>query len=255
MSSSNLGRWARDFLPARAAFVNATKIKTLGQLLAALRHNLREVKDAKHRDGTIDESRSHLNTRLAGVFSSEEGEREFKRLCELAALNQKRKHPSNCVEAIEVAISWPYEDFPDPEDYFWQAFDWCFKFYDGCRVLSAVVHRDESAPHMHYILIPIVRGWFRGSDLFGDKPRLRQMQESFYTEVAKRFGLARPEPREGMGAPERKQVAEKVLDVLKQDHSKIKDPDVRLCLKELIKADPIRLANALRIDKDKDKDK
>lgn len=255
MSSSNLGRGAGDFLPARAAYINAVKIKSLEHLLAALRHNLRETKDVKHRDGTIDGRRSHMNVRLKGVSSSEKGRVEFNRLRELAEANQKRKPRKDAVVAIEVVVSWPYPELADPEDYFWLAFDWCFNFYDGCLILSAVVHRDEACPHLHYILIPFVKNWFRGSDLFGNRARLTQMQDSFYTGVAKRFGLARPRSSKGMNSTKRKNVTEQVLDVLKQNPSEMKLPDVGVCLRELINADPIRLANALRIDRDKDLDK
>lgn len=71
----------------------------------------------------------------------------------------------------------------------------CAKFFEDRygqeNVISAVVHLDETTPHMHLNLIPITPdGRLCSKDLF-DKPKLQQLQTDFYEAVGKKYGLQR----------------------------------------------------------------
>ena len=71
----------------------------------------------------------------------------------------------------------------------------CAKFFEERygqeNVMSAVVHLDETTPHMHFNLIPITPdGRLCSKDLF-DKPKLQQLQTDFYEAVGKKYGLQR----------------------------------------------------------------
>ena len=71
----------------------------------------------------------------------------------------------------------------------------CTKFfedrYEQENVISAVVHLDETTPHMHLNLIPITPdGRLCSKDLF-DKAKLQQLQTDFYEVVGKRYRLQR----------------------------------------------------------------
>ena len=71
----------------------------------------------------------------------------------------------------------------------------CTKFFEERygeeNVMSAVVHLDETTPHMHLNLIPITPdGRLCSKDLF-DKPKLQQLQTDFYEAVGKKYGLQR----------------------------------------------------------------
>src|SRR5574344_173308 len=71
----------------------------------------------------------------------------------------------------------------------------CTKFFEERygeeNVISAVVHLDETTPHMHLNLIPITPdGRLCSKDLF-DKPKLQQLQTDFYEAVGKKYGLQR----------------------------------------------------------------
>ena len=81
-------------------------------------------------------------------------------------------------------------------------FSECTKFFEESygteNVISAVIHVDESTPHMHLNLVPITKdGRLCSKDLF-DKPKLQQLQTDFYNAVGKRYGLERG--REGSQA-------------------------------------------------------
>ena len=71
----------------------------------------------------------------------------------------------------------------------------CYKFfaerYGEENVIAAVVHLDETTPHMHMNLMPITPDGRLCSKQLFDKPQLQQLQTDFYEAVGKRWGLQR----------------------------------------------------------------
>ena len=70
----------------------------------------------------------------------------------------------------------------------------CTKFfaerYGRRNIISAVVHNDETTPHMHLNLIPIKDGRLCAKDLL-NRNELFKLQTDFYEQVGKRWGLQR----------------------------------------------------------------
>ena len=69
--------------------------------------------------------------------------------------------------------------------------------YGEDNVISAVVHMDETIPHLHLNLIPIADGRLSAKTLFGRKA-LQSLQTDFHSAVGKKWGLQRG--REGSQA-------------------------------------------------------
>ena len=71
----------------------------------------------------------------------------------------------------------------------------CYKFfaerYGEENIIAAVVHNDETTPHMHLNLMPVTKGGRLCSKQLFDKPQLQQLQTDFYEAVGKRWGLQR----------------------------------------------------------------
>ena len=71
----------------------------------------------------------------------------------------------------------------------------CAKFfaerYGRENIISAVVHSDETTPHMHLNLMPITSDGRLCSKQLFDKPQLQKLQTDFYEEVGKKYGLQR----------------------------------------------------------------
>ena len=71
----------------------------------------------------------------------------------------------------------------------------CYKFfaerYGEENIIAAVVHNDETTPHMHLNLMPITKDGRLCSKQLFDKPQLQQLQTDFYEAVGKRWGLQR----------------------------------------------------------------
>ena len=77
----------------------------------------------------------------------------------------------------------------------YQFFSDCAKFfaehYGKENIISAVVHLDETTPHMHLNLMPITSDGRLCSKQLFDKPQLQKLQTDFYEEVGKKYGLQR----------------------------------------------------------------
>ena len=71
----------------------------------------------------------------------------------------------------------------------------CYKFfaerYGAENIIAAVVHNDETTPHMHLNLMPVTKDGRLCSKQLFDKPQLQQLQTDFYETVGKRWGLQR----------------------------------------------------------------
>ena len=71
----------------------------------------------------------------------------------------------------------------------------CYQFfaerYGEENIIAAVVHNDETTPHMHLNLMPITQDGRLCSKQLFDKPQLQQLQTDFYETVGKRWGLQR----------------------------------------------------------------
>ena len=71
----------------------------------------------------------------------------------------------------------------------------CYQFfaerYGEENIIAAVVHNDETTPHMHLNLMPVTKGGRLCSKQLFDKPQLQQLQTDFYEAVGKRWGLQR----------------------------------------------------------------
>ena len=74
-------------------------------------------------------------------------------------------------------------------------FSSCYKFfaerYGEENIIAAVVHNDETTPHMHLNLMPVTSDGRLCSKQLFDKPQLQQLQTDFYEKVGKKYGLQR----------------------------------------------------------------
>ena len=71
----------------------------------------------------------------------------------------------------------------------------CYKFfaerYGEENIIAAIVHHDETTPHMHLNLMPVTKDGRLCSKQLFDKPQLQKLQTDFYESVGKRWGLQR----------------------------------------------------------------
>ena len=113
----------------------------------------------------------------------------------LATLTLKRKIRSDAILMNSFVISSDGEFFKGLRAWEQRAFfeDCAFFFmekYGYENMLSAVVHMDETTPHMHLNFVPINDGRLSSKSLF-DKNKLAELQTELWEQVGKKYGLHR----------------------------------------------------------------
>ena len=74
--------------------------------------------------------------------------------------------------------------------FFYDATEYFASKYGRENIISAVVHKDETNPHLHLNLIPLSGNRLCAKDLFCPK-NLRTLQTELYEKVGKKYGLER----------------------------------------------------------------
>ena len=110
--------------------------------------------------------------------------------------------------------------------------------YGEDNVISAVVHMDETTPHLHLNLIPIADGRLSAKTLFGRK-ELQSLQTNFHSSVGKKWGLQRG--REGSQAKHLSTAEFKAKKIVEQANG---EADRKLQIARLHADDIVELANA-----------
>lgn len=155
-------------------------------LLTAARHNLREIQAELGANGHINSQRMGDNVTLLGPDTAAKVQAQADGL--LATVDTSRLKRDH-VQAIEVLFSLPLGALIEPIGYFTKCLAWV-RVALPLPVLSAVMHMDEAAPHMHALLLPMKDGKHVGGALI-DLEAIKRLRESFFQKVAGPAGLKR----------------------------------------------------------------
>lgn len=154
-------------------------------LLTAARHNLRTIQCESGANGHIDAARICLNEILSGPQTPDGVEALAQALRDGIGYKPKRH---DYTQAHELLFTLAAQTRLDTRAFF----EFCLAFVVGefghDSVLSATIHRDESAPHLHILLSPIVEGRYAGSSLI-TKPSLEKLIDKFASDVFKAFDV------------------------------------------------------------------
>ena len=178
---------------AGEGFMRVAKLKGAAIITAAARHNRREIQAERGSNESIHPERTAQNQTIAGPATADAVGQLARDLMAQAGVDSKRLR-KDAVRCLEFVFSLPLNHPAAAGAYFHDCLKWVQRSYNG-HILSADVHHDESAPHCHVLLLPLVEGRMVGSDLVGDKRKLSAAQGSFHAEVAARYGLQKPPAR------------------------------------------------------------
>jgi len=181
--------------------------------ISAARHNLREIQAEMGADGRFDVDRLKLNEVLMGPSVASD-------VASVAQSKLKewgfKVHRKDYVQAIEMVFSLPANSPLDQRDYFLACLDWVQLQMGSENVLSAVVHRDEAAPHCHVLMLPFKDGRYGGSQLI-KSAQLALLRNSFAKDVAHKYGL-RSGVKRGRTNLERNNKSQAVINHLQRSH-------------------------------------
>lgn len=160
-------------------------------------HSEREREGVSHTNPDIDWSRTELNYQLHEPALHARGtyaRRIDDRLRE-AGIARVRK---DAVKLCGVVISSDREFFSQlsaeqQREFFQRSYDFMAARYGKENILSAVVHMDETTPHMHLYLVPITPDNRLCCKEIFDKRGLAALHDEFYRDVSKAYGLERGE--------------------------------------------------------------
>lgn len=70
----------------------------------------------------------------------------------------------------------------------------CLKFHENHfgHIISAVIHYDETTPHLHVISVPLTKdNRLSARDVIGNKAKMSKTQDTFFEQVGRGYGLER----------------------------------------------------------------
>jgi hypothetical protein len=225
---------------AESQLLSVKKLKSLDILKNCLKHNLRQIPRELGENRHIDPTRCKLNQTLIG------GSDPNSMVSEVAATIVSatgKKLRRNGVLALEYLISLRANTTVDINSYFPAVVEW-LEDYLGCPIISAVVHLDEGAPHMHVVVLPLRNGRMMGSALVGYKGDLAALKQSHFKCVGQSYGLTMAE---SIPKFKRYEISRKVVDVLCSTKDLLDQPVIRTALQNIIQINPSELMSILGI--------
>jgi len=227
---------------ATSYVLRLAKVKGKKGILVALRHNKRELQAERGARTNIDSLRMSLNYSLTGADTAEQIDRHAKVLMVQAGIDKPRK---NGVMALEIVFSLPIgRHQQDTRAFFKDCLEWVEQHIPGV-LLSFDVHLDESAPHAHALVLPLVDSKMKGSDIMGGKGNLLRLINEFHADVARYYGLSRNETKL-LASQDKTYITKQVLSALAAD-SVIKSI-IWPCIRDAIQKDPLPYAELLGIE-------
>lgn len=80
----------------------------------------------------------------------------------------------------------------EQKNYFENCLSWAKKRFGTDNIFAANVHLDEATPHLHLDFVPLTAdGRLSAKTVLGDRFALQRLQDDFYENVSKRWGLER----------------------------------------------------------------
>lgn len=105
------------------------------------------------------------------------------------------KTRSNSVVALDAIYTASGDFFKDKStEECNQYFRDCLQFHQKRfgHIVSAVIHYDETTPHMHILSVPLTQdGRLSAREIIGNRANLSRMQTEFFEQVGKEYGLER----------------------------------------------------------------
>ncbi len=187
------------------------------------RENERDENYKSTRNPQIDKSKTRLN------YHTVPYEKKYLSFIDerIKQLSPKRKTKDDAVLITSFILGSDKEFFDritaeQQKQFFADCTDFFSERYGKENVVSAVVHLDESTPHLHFNLMPVTNGRLCAKELF-DQTALRDLQTDFHEAVGKKYGLERG--KEGSMAKHLDTVAYKTKKMTETAEAKIREAE------------------------------
>lgn len=102
----------------------------------------------------------------------------------------------------------------------------CLQFHQEHfgHIISAVIHYDETTPHLHVISVPLTKdGRLSARDVIGNKAKMTKTQDQFFEQVGRGYGLERGIHMDGQEKKQHISAQEHELREIKQEIAREKE--------------------------------
>lgn len=134
------------------------------------------------------------------------------------------KTRSNSVVALDAIYTASGEFFKD------KSTEECNRYFQDClqfhqkrfgHIVSAVIHYDETTPHMHILSVPLTQdGRLSAREIIGNRANLSRMQTEFFEQVGRGYGLERGVQMDGQEKKKHITAQEHKLRQVKQEKAR-----------------------------------
>lgn len=163
-------------------------------------------------NNSVNRERSELNVPL---IQSNNWTQDIKAEIDRAGAHTR----SNSVVALDTLYTASPQFFDDKTqeqtEYFFKE---CLQFHQERfgHIISAVIHYDETTPHLHVVSVPLTQdGRLSARDVIGNRAKMSRTQDMFYEQVGKVYGLDRGERGDGQEKKEHTSAQEHKLREVK----------------------------------------
>lgn len=104
-----------------------------------------------------------------------------------------RKDAVRCCEVLFTASGDFFDQNPKLTKHFFRlCVAFAAKRFGIDNIIAATVHMDEETPHLHLDFVPLTAdGRLSAKSVLGGRKEMQQLQDDFYEQVSRRFGLER----------------------------------------------------------------
>lgn len=163
-------------------------------------------------NNSVNRERSKLNVPL---IQSNNWTQDIKAEIDRAGAHTR----SNSVVALDTLYTASPQFFDDKtQEQTEHFFKECLQFHQERfgHIISAVIHYDETTPHLHVVSVPLTQdGRLSARDVIGNRAKMSRTQDMFYEQVGKVYGLDRGERGDGQEKKEHTSAQEHKLREVK----------------------------------------
>lgn len=165
--------------------------KKIEAVLAQANHVKRGLQGVLGAKEHIDASRTSLNYSLHGLNDAIAVNNYVNGQIAHAGIKVQKNHVLLISVVFSLPVAWHEKD---TRAYFKDCYEWVKKAFD-CELITFDVHLDESCPHAHALLLPIIediktgRKKLGGSYILGGTPKFTGYGRSFFNDVAVKHGF------------------------------------------------------------------
>ena len=171
------------------SFISTEKIKDAGTFTRKMEHNFRLFGHIPN----ADPNRTYLNEELISLPNGSTYIDEYNKKILNSKYYQNHAVRKDAVRGIEIMMTYSGKEIPEDFDRSkWQEenIKWLKDYFGDENVISAVLHLDETTPHIHAIVIPMVNERLNAKEFLGGRQKLRELI-SDYSKRMEPLGLTR----------------------------------------------------------------